>query len=95
MTNFKHVAAGAAFFALAGSVAFAAHSAGEYVCQTWNPAKTGRTVTHCATWTREAAARMRAANCNPEMMTDAAMRAQCAAMMGDERSSGQAPAPAS
>lgn len=95
MTDFKPIAAGAVFFALAGSAAFAAHGAGEYICQTWNPAKTGRTVTHCATWTREGAARMRAAGCDPTDMNDAAMRAQCAAMMGDDRSHGQAPAPAS
>jgi hypothetical protein len=94
MTNFKHVAAGAVFFALAGSAAFAAHSAGEYACQTWSPAKTGRTVTHCVTWIHEAAARMRAGSCDPATMSDAVMRAQCAAMMGDERSNGQAPAPA-
>ena len=91
MTNFKHVAAGAIFFALAGSVAFAAHSAAEFVCQTWNPAKTGRAVTHCVTWTREAAARMRAASCDPAMMGDAAMRAQCAAMMGDHQGQGSKP----
>ena len=86
MTNFKHVAAGAVFFALAGSVAFAA--GGDPVCQTWSPAKTGRTVTHCATWTREAAARMRAGGCDPAKMTDAAMRAQCATMISGDRTNG-------
>ncbi len=92
MINFKHVAAGAIFFALAGSAAFAAHGAGDYVCQAWNPAKTGRTVTHCATWSREAAAGMRAAGCDPAKMTDAAMRAQCATMSSGDRTNGQTPA---
>jgi len=83
MTNYKHAVAGAAgalFVALAGSVAFAAHSAGAYVCETSTPTKMSPPVTHCITWTHEAAARM-AANCDPAMMVDVAMRAQCMALM--------------
>jgi hypothetical protein len=91
MTIHKLSAAGALVVALAGSAAFAAHSAGAYVCQTSNPAKTARAVTHCVTWTREAAARMRAAGCDPTMMGDVAMRAQCAAMMGDHQGQGSKP----
>ena len=91
MTIHKLSAAGALIVALGGSTAAAAHGAGDYVCQTWSPAKTGRTVTHCATWTHEAAARMRAAGCDPAKVGEAAMRAQCAAMMGDHQ--GQAPKP--
>jgi hypothetical protein len=72
--------AGALFVALAGSAAFAAHGAGLYLCQTWSPAKAGPPVTHCVTWTREAAARMRAAACDPANMTSAAMRAQCSTL---------------
>ena len=91
MTINKLSAAGALIIALGGSAAFAAHRAGDYVCQTWNPAKTGRAFTHCITWTREAAAHMRAVGCDPAMMGDAAMRAQCAAMMGDHRGQGSKP----
>jgi hypothetical protein len=73
-------AAGALVVVLAGSVAIAAQTAGAYRCQTWNSSKSGPAATHCMTWTREAAARMRAAKCAPAMMADAAMRAQCLAM---------------
>jgi hypothetical protein len=72
-------AAGALVVVLAGSVAVAAQTAA-YRCQTWNSSKVGPAATHCMTWTREAAARMRAAHCDPAMMGDAAMRAQCLAM---------------
>lgn len=50
------------------------------VCQTWNPSKASPAVTHCVTWSHEAAARMRAANCDPAMMSGAAMRAACDAL---------------
>ena len=80
MTLFKHVAAGALIVALGGPAAAATDA---LVCQTWNPAKTGRAVTHCVTWTRQAASRMRAAGCNPKTMTDAQMRVRCAELMAE------------
>ncbi|HXU99474.1 MAG TPA: hypothetical protein VG166_03140 [Caulobacteraceae bacterium] len=91
MTKHKHIAAGALLIALAGSAAFAAHNADQFVCQTWNQAKTGRTVAHCVTWNRETGARMRAVNCNPAMISEAAMRLQCATMEGEPRKHGPAP----
>ena len=81
MTHFKPIAGVAMIVALAGTSALAAHAAGAIVCQTWNPAKTGRAVTHCASWRREDAERMRAAGCDPKTMTDAQMRARCAELM--------------
>ena len=81
MTHFKH--ASALIIALAGTSAIAAQGAGAVVCQTWNPAKTGRAVTHCAAWTRADAERMRAAGCDPTKMTDAQMRARCAQLMAE------------
>ena len=80
MANYKHLTAAAVFVMFAGSVA-AAHGAGGYLCQRWNPTKGSPPVTHCVTWTHEAAARMAAANCDPAMMSDAAMRAHCMALM--------------
>lgn len=78
---------GALFVALAGSAAVAAQSAGAYVCQTWNPSKNSPAVTHCVTWSKEAAARMHAAPCDPKTMTDAQMRARCAELTAEaERS---------
>jgi hypothetical protein len=91
MTIHKLSAVGALVVALGGSAAFAAHSAGAYVCQTWNPTKVSRAVSHCVTWTREAATRMRAAGCDPAMMGDAAMSVQCAAMMVDHQGQGLKP----
>ena len=83
MTHFKPIAGGALIVALAATSALAAHGAGSIVCQTWNPAKTGRAVTHCATWKHEDAERMRAAGCDPRTMTDAQMRARCAELMAE------------
>ena len=57
-----------------------AHGQGGFVCHTWNQAKTGRAVTHCVTWTRETADRMRAIGCDPSKMTGEAMRRRCAQM---------------
>ena len=85
MTNSKLAAAGVAtalFTLLAGSVAMAAHS-GSFVCRTWNTSKNTPPAAHCITWTHEAAARMSAANCDPSKTGEAAMRAQCAGMMGE------------
>ncbi len=87
MTSFKLTAASvaAAVFAISGSIALAAHAApfgsGGYACRAWNPTKMSPSVTQCITWTREGEARMRAANCDPSMKTDGAMRAQCTALM--------------
>ena len=81
-------AAGALVAVLGASVAFAASTV---ACQTWNPAKTTAAITHCITWTRDAAVRMRAAGCDPATMGDAAMRAQCVAMMSDHRGDGASP----
>ena len=67
---------------LGASVAFAADSA---ACQTWNPGKIRPPITHCLSWTRDAAAHMRAVNCDPSMMGDAAMRAECLAMAHERR----------
>ena len=80
-------AVGALATVVGASAAFAANAA----CQTWNPSKVSPPVTHCLTWTQEAAARMRAAGCDPAMMGDANMRAQCAAMMSDHRGGGATP----
>jgi hypothetical protein len=82
MTNPKLAAAGigaALFTLLAGSLAVAGQPAPAF-CQTGNPTKVGRAVTHCVAWTHEAAARLRAANCEPSIGGGGAMRAQCLAM---------------
>ena len=81
-------AAGALVAVLGASAAFAAGAA---ACQTWSPSKVRPPVTHCLTWKQEAAARMRAANCDPATMADAVMRAECAAMMSDHRGDGGRP----
>ena len=81
-------AAGALAAVLGTSVAVAASAA---ACQAWNPSKVSPPVTHCLTWSQEAATRMRASGCDPAMMGDAAMRAQCAAMMSDHRGGGATP----
>lgn len=81
-------AAGVLLLILTGSAALAASKADNwFVCQTWTPTKASPPVTHCLTWTRQAAARMRAADCDPAKMTEAQMRAKCA-----ELSKSQAPA---
>ena len=80
ITKLAAGAAGALFIALTGSVAFAARTEG--FCQTWSPAKASPPVMHCITWTRAAAARMRAAACDPGKTTFASMQAQCEALMG-------------
>lgn len=80
MTTHRYLAAGAALFvtfAATGALAMA----GDYMCETFSPAKNARPVTHCVTWNRQDAARLRAAPCDPKMMSDAAMREKCADMM--------------
>jgi hypothetical protein len=100
MTNTKLAAgvAAAMFAVLSGSIAVAAHAASlrpdAYVCRAWNLTKMSPPVTHCITWTQEGAAHMRAANCDPAMMGDEAMRAQCAALMGGVQADASAPAAA-
>jgi hypothetical protein len=81
MTKFAAGAAAAVAAALLATAAFAAQGEGGYTCQTWSPAKAGPPVTHCLTWTKVAAARMRAAPCDPATMRQGAMRAECAALM--------------
>lgn len=82
MTMTKFAAAAAAVTAtFLASAAFAAQGEGGYACQTWSPAKAGPPVTHCLTWTKVAATRMRAAPCDPGKMSQGAMRAECAALM--------------
>ena len=92
ISKFAAGAAGALFIALASSAAYAAHSDGGYMCQTFNMAKASPPTTHCITWTKAAAARMRAANCDPSKMATAAMRAQCAALMAAPADSTPPPA---
>ncbi len=80
MTNTKLAAgvAGALWLTFAGTVAYAAQGEGGYACQTANPAKAAPVVTHCVTWTHQAAARLAATGCDPARMASAAMRAACA-----------------
>lgn len=81
MTKFAAGAAAAVAAIFLASAAFAAQGEGGYACQTWSPAKAGPPMTHCLTWTKVAAARMRAAPCDPGKMSQSAMRAECAALM--------------
>jgi hypothetical protein len=70
-----------------GSVALAKGHDG-YLCQTWTPFKSGPAVTHCITWMREAADRMRAAGCDPEKLNGSAMRSNCAELMANHEQGG-------
>jgi hypothetical protein len=72
-------AAGALLIALAASAAFAGE--GGYMCQTRSPAKNAPPATHCITWTRQGAARLQAASCDPAKMAYGAMRDTCADFM--------------
>ncbi len=95
MTNPKLAAAGigaAACVLLVGSIAVAAEPTP--FCQTANPTKGSPAVTHCVTWTHEASARLRAANCDPSTKDGAAMRAQCVAMTPRPASDASTPAQA-
>jgi hypothetical protein len=72
-----------------GSVALAKAHDG-YLCQTWTSFKSGPAVTHCLTWTRQAADRMAAAGCDPARMAGSAMRSTCAELMASHgQSDGQ------
>lgn len=82
-------AAAALLVATVGSVALAKGHDGD-LCQTWTRFKSGPAVTHCLTWTREAADRMRAAGCDPARMSGSAMRSTCAELMaGREQGAAQ------
>ena len=72
---------------LAASGAFAASKADSwFACQTWAPTKASSTLmTNCATWTRDAAARMRGAPCDPAKMSAQAMRERCAEFSSSAR----------
>lgn len=79
LTKLTAGAAGTLLLTLTGSAALAASKADNwFVCQTFTMAKNTPPVTHCVTWTRLAAERMRTADCDPAKMTEAQMRAKCA-----------------
>lgn len=80
-------AAAALLVTAVGSVAIAKGHDG-YLCQTWTPYKSGPAVTHCLTWTRQAADRMAAAGCDPAKMAGSAMRSTCAGLMASHEQSG-------
>jgi hypothetical protein len=79
MTKLAAGAAGALLVTLAASAALA--SEGGYMCQTRSPAKNAPPATHCISWTRQGAARLQAASCDPAKMAYAAMRDTCADFM--------------
>jgi hypothetical protein len=86
MTSYKLATAGlgAALLTLfAGSMA-AARSGDGYGCLlSRTSSNVHRVVTICTAHTPAATARLAAAGCDPAVMSDAAMRAQCAAMAGE------------
>jgi hypothetical protein len=92
LTKLTAGAAAALAAALLASAAYAAQGEGGYACQTWSPVKAGAPVTRCLTWTKIAAARMRAAPCDPATMSQSAMRAECAALMAAPANAGPPPA---
>ncbi len=71
----------------AGSVASAAsHSGDGFQCLlSREPFNTHHIVTVCAGGPPEAMARLRASNCDPARMSDAAMRSQCLAMISEPK----------
>ena len=81
---------------LAGSAAFAAgQSGGGYACLlSRERSNTHHVVTVCTARTPEAITRLRAADCDPAKLSDAAMRVECMAMRGDPRDGGTKPAAA-
>jgi hypothetical protein len=83
MTNSKLVSAAiaASLTLLAASGANAARS-GFGCLLAHAPLDTHRVTTICAARTAEAKARLRAANCDPAVMSDQAMRDLCKALMG-------------
>ncbi|MFC3070454.1 hypothetical protein [Phenylobacterium soli] len=76
----------------AASAAFAASKADSwFTCQTWTPAKAAPPTTHCVTWTKSAAARLRAADCDPAKMSLQAMRERCAELSTSAQSGATSP----
>lgn len=80
MTIRTVLAASAAMLSLSIATAAAAHGVGGFMCQTFNMSKNTPPMTHCVTWTREAAKRMREAPCDPSKMSVEEMRRRCAEM---------------
>ena len=95
MTTNQLAAAGVAvglFALLSGSVAFATQSGDGYQCLLSHAHfDSHRIVTTCTGHTPEAVAPLEAAKCDPAMMRDAAMRAQCKAM-GEQHGAASQPA---
>ena len=58
------------------------------------PSNPHHVVTVCDPRTPEGSARLRAAGCDPAMLSDSSMRAQCAAMMSDQRTDASNNSPA-
>jgi hypothetical protein len=80
--TYRKLLAGSSFvlgLVLATSAA-EAHGLGGFACQTASTSKNTAPMTHCTTWTREAAARMKSADCDPAAMSGDAMRQHCAEM---------------
>jgi hypothetical protein len=80
MTIRTLLAVGAMALGLSVATAAAAHGIGGFICQTSNISKGAPPMTHCVTWTKEAAKRMREAPCDPSKMSAAEMRQRCAEM---------------
>lgn len=53
---------------------------GNFICQTWHPTKASPAVTHCLTWSKTGAARLKAEGCDPSTMGASAMRSKCREM---------------
>jgi hypothetical protein len=77
----RYLFAGAAGALTLVASASLAHATGDVRCESFSLAKTGRLITHCQSWTHDMAARLKAAGCDPEHMTPAAMRTVCADLM--------------
>jgi hypothetical protein len=71
--------AGALLVTFVASAALAGE--GGYMCETRSPSKFAPPATHCITWTRQGAARLQAASCDPAKMAYGAMRDTCADFM--------------
>jgi hypothetical protein len=79
ITKLAAGAAGALLITLAPSAGLPAE--GGDLGQTRSPAKTAPLAPHCITWTRQGAARLQAASCDPAKMAYGAMRDTCADLM--------------
>lgn len=80
MTMRTMLAASALTLGLTVATAAAAHGMGGFMCQTFNMSKNTPPTTHCVTWAKEAAKRMREAPCDPAKMSADEMRRRCAEM---------------